>query len=153
MGGRPREIDRALVLASTPRQYAVVTNSQKKEIWRSALRTAVGSDGQRLWKVLLAIAEGEAWIPRLADGREGAPVTPTTADRFQAATYLANALFGRPVDQTQVVEAERAAQENAALMSLSDDELLLEARRILALPAEPPATETVESTATETGSE
>jgi hypothetical protein len=130
MGGRPREIDRALVPASTPKRYAVV-QLPKREVWRSALRQAVGSDGQRLWKVLLAIAEGEAWIPRLPDGREGPPVTPTTRDRLQAAMYLGDALFGRAVDQTQVVAAEHAAQDNAALTALSDDELLLEAERIL----------------------
>jgi hypothetical protein len=102
-----------------------------KDVWRAALRQAVGSEGQRLWRTLLDIAEGRAWQPELPDGRLGPPQTPSAADRVAAATYLANTLFGRPVDQTQIVEAERAANEHAALQALTDAELLEEARRVV----------------------
>lgn len=131
MGGRPRALDQGM-LPAAPKRYVTLGVSRPRDIWRHALRQAVGPDGGLIWSTLLSIMQGQAWVPKLADGREGPPQIPSTKDRIEAAQYVANALFGRPVDQSQIVEAEKAAQENAALSAMTDHDLLLEARRVLA---------------------
>lgn len=112
-----------------PTRFVAV--ERPRDIWKTALRQAVGPEGQRLWRVFLDIAEGKAWQPELPDGRLGPPQVPSSGDRVAAATYLSNALFGRPVDQTQIVQAEQVAEQSAALRALSDAELLEEAKRIV----------------------
>lgn len=104
----------------------------KLETWRQHVRSLLGANGEKLWAGVVDIANGKAWIPVLPDGREGPPQVPTTNDRLQAQQYLGNMLFGRPVDQTAIVEAEQKAAENADLKLMSDDDLLQLARRALA---------------------
>lgn len=119
-------------LAEEIRQkYFVPTKPERTETWRQRLRTLVGKDGEALWNGVLDIAAGKAWVPTLPDGREGPPQVPTTNDRLAAYQYVGNMLFGRPVDQTAIVEAERKAAENADLKLLSDEDLLELARNAL----------------------
>jgi hypothetical protein len=107
------------------------TKVSRRGTFRDALRMALGPDGERAWRVILDIAEGRPWTPTLENGATAEPVVPSTRDRLEAATYLANALFGKPVEQTQVAAAEKAAQDNAELVRLSDDELFARARAIV----------------------
>jgi hypothetical protein len=100
--------------------------------WRQAARLAAGGDGvPRLFKVLMDIAEGRAVLSVLPDGRIGPPIIPTASDRLHAATEYIHAVIGRPVPQTEIVAAELAGQELAAVQALSDEELLARARSAL----------------------
>lgn len=108
-----------------------------RKTWREALRNHVGPGGEKLWAVMLDIAEGRAWTPVLAsrDGIErlGEPVVPTTADRLSAAKELAHMMFGKPVPMTEVQQAEIEAQEMEAARSLTDAELQARVKRVLAI--------------------
>lgn len=140
-----REILSALRQQRTPVKLVKATKATRRGTFRDALRGAIGPDGERAWRVILDIAEGRPWVPTLEDGSTADPVVPTTRDRLEAARYLTDSLFGKPIEQTQVPEAERAAQDNAELVRLSDEELFARARKIVegtviaekVLPAEP----------------
>jgi hypothetical protein len=100
--------------------------------WRAAARMMAGGDAvPQLFKVLMDIAEGKAVLCTLPDGRIGPPIVPTAADRLRAATEYIHAVIGRPVPQTEIVQAEAAGQELEAVQALSDDELLSRARTAL----------------------
>lgn len=107
------------------------TKVSRRGTFRDALRMAIGPDGERVWRVIVDIAEGKPWVSTLDDGSKTDPIVPSTRDRLEAATYLANALFGKPVEQTQVAQAEKAAQDNLDLVRLSDEELFTRARAIV----------------------
>jgi hypothetical protein len=107
-------------------------NKRRSVLWKDALRAHVGADGEVIWRGILAIAEGQAWVPKLADGREGPPQLPTTNDRFSAYKFLAEALFGKAPTQEKIMEAERAASENQDLHALTDEELEGAVRKLIA---------------------
>jgi hypothetical protein len=113
--------------------FVGITPSQgKPKGWRAAARMMAGGDAvPQLFKVLMDIAEGKAVLCTLPDGRIGPPIVPTAADRLRAATEYIHAVIGRPVPQTEIVQAEAAGQELEALQALSDDELLNRARSAL----------------------
>lgn len=108
-----------------------------RKTWREALRNHVGPGGERLWSVMLEIAEGRAWTPVHRDQsgieRLGEPVCPTTSDRLAAARELAHMLFGKPVAQTEAQAAELEAKDVEAARSLTDAELEARVKRALAL--------------------
>lgn len=106
---------------------------RSNETYRSVIRSLAGQGGEALWVTLMEIAQGKAWVPRLPDGREGPPQVPSTTDRRDAAIYLANALFGKPVPQTELVKAEAAATHSEDLRAMSDDDLQAEVRRLMYL--------------------
>jgi hypothetical protein len=112
-----------------------------KKTWREALRNHVGPSGERLWAIMLEIAEGRAWRPTwLENGVEhvGEPIAPSSADRLAAAKELAHMLFGKPVAQTEASQAEQDARELEAARALTDAELEARVRRALVLnPGEP----------------
>lgn len=105
--------------------------AEARSTWKNTLRQYVGSSGEVLWQGILRIAAGEAWTPKLPDGREGPPQIPDGSVRLQAYIYLANALFGKPASQEKITEAEKAAIESADLHALSDAELLEAVRKTL----------------------
>ena len=105
-----------------------------KKTWREALRNSVGPSGERLWSMMLELAEGRAWRPTwLENGVEhvGEPVVPTSADRLAAMRELAHMLFGKPVPQTEASQAEADAREVEAARALTDAELEARVRAAL----------------------
>lgn len=111
-----------------------------RKTWREALRNVVGPGGERLWGIMLDVAEGRAWRPTWQEnGVEhiGEPVVPTTADRLAATRELAHMLFGKPVAQTEASKAEADAQELEAARSLTDAELEARVKRALAISPGP----------------
>jgi hypothetical protein len=122
----------ALVKELKSRWFTPAERSKKRSaLWKDALRAHVGDDGEVLWQGIIAIAHGQAWIPKLADGREGPPQLPTTNDRFLAYKFLAEALFGKAPTQEKIMEAERAAASNQDLTALSDEELEAAVRKMV----------------------
>jgi len=106
--------------------------TKRQKGWRAAARALAGGDTMpHLFKVLMDIAEGKAVLCTLPDGRVGPPIIPTAADRLRAATEYIHAVIGKPVAQTEIVQAEAAGAELEAVQALSDDELLLRARSAL----------------------
>ena len=99
--------------------------------WRTALKEVVGKDGEKLFKLMFAFAEGVPIIPRLPDGREGIPIVPTAADCLRAQIELAHMLCGRPVTQAEIMHAEGASEDMAAIRALDDRELAARGERIL----------------------
>lgn len=104
---------------------------EKRYSWRTALRKKVGNHAERIWEILLDIAEGRAIQTELPDGRIGPPIIPTAADRTRAAIEMAHMLCGRPVDQTQITAADREASDMEAVRALSDEELQARAKDAL----------------------
>jgi hypothetical protein len=125
------------MLAALKRPAAVnvtpIPRASRRANFRDALRSVIGPNGERAIRTIAEIAEGRVWTPILEDGsgRVADPVVPTTRDRLEAARYLVDALAGKPVDQTQIPEAERAAADNAELIALSDEELFAKARKVI----------------------
>lgn len=105
--------------------------SRSNETYRAVIRRLVGAGGEALWATLAEIAGGKAWVPTLPDGRQGPPQVPSTTDRRDAAIYLANALFGKPVPQSEVVRAEAAAAASEDLRQWTDEALDAEVRRLV----------------------
>lgn len=107
---------------------AVLNPGGRAQTYKSAIRRLTGAQGERIWEVLSEIMEGKPWVPLLADGRQGPPQIPTTADRLKAALELRDSLIGKPVSVTDAVKAEREAGEAADLAALTDAELERQAR-------------------------
>lgn len=99
--------------------------------WRGALKRMAGENGERLWELIMAHAEGKPLIPKLPDGREGPPIIPTPESSLRAAIELAHMFAGKPVTQDQIMAAEQASKEMAEIRALSDGELRERARNIL----------------------
>lgn len=105
-----------------------------RKTWREALRNAVGPSGERLWSMMLELAEGRAWRPTWQENgveHVGEPVVPTSGDRLAAMRELAHMLFGKPVPQTEAANAEHEAREVEAARALTDAELEARVRAAL----------------------
>ena len=126
-----KKADKDLITEIRSRWFTPAEPKRKTTVWKDAHRGLVGTDGEVIWRGILSIAEGKAWVPQLPDGREGPPQIPTAADRHAAYRYLADALFGRPTSQEKIAEAEKAAAENQDLHALTDDELEAKVRQAL----------------------
>lgn len=73
---------------------------------------------------LSAVARGQPIVPKLPDGRVGQPIVPTAADVVRAATEIIHQIGGRPVSQTEIVQAEAASEEMASVQAMSDAEIM-----------------------------
>lgn len=124
-----RETLKALGAGDSPAKIGTV--ERVPDSWRKALRQLIGADGMPLWKNLLEIANGKAWVAVTADGKMSEPQIPSTADRVAANVYLSNMGFGKPVDQTKVMAAERAANQLSEVTEMSTYELEVEAKKLL----------------------
>jgi hypothetical protein len=118
--------------------------AMSRKTWRETLRNRVGPGGERLWEILLELAEGRAWRPQYRDEHgntvTGDPIAPTAGDRIAATRELAHMLYGKPVAQTEVANAEADARDVEAARSLTDAELAARVKRALAVdpgPEEP----------------
>lgn len=109
-----------------------------RKTWRDALRNHVGPGGERLWAVLMDLADGRAWRPTYRDERGvevvGEPIAPTSADRIAAVRELAHMLYGKPVSQTEALRAETEAADVEAARALTDAELEARVRRLVLDP-------------------
>jgi hypothetical protein len=83
----------------------------------------VGNNAERIWTNILRISDGNPHIPVLPDGREGPPVIPTAGDALAASAFIITTLYGKPVPQTEIIAAEKAAAGVADLHMMSDEEL------------------------------
>lgn len=102
----------------------------RAKTWRESLRRRLPAD--RMHEILADLAEGKAWMAELPDGRQSAPVLPSTDVRLRAIMFLHEALYGKAVAQTEIQKAEQEAKEFEAIRALTDDELEHEATRVLA---------------------
>jgi hypothetical protein len=109
-------------------QAALTDSGKRSKNWRDDLRSKVGHN---LHDILYDLAQGKAWQATLADGRLSAPVLPSSDVRLRAAMYLHEALYGKAVIQTEVQKAELEAREMESINALSDDELAIEAMKII----------------------
>lgn len=101
----------------------------RQRTWRESLRRILPAD--RMHQILADFAEGKAWMAELPDGRCSAPVLPSSDVRLRAIMFLHEALYGKAVAQTEIQKAELEAKEFEAVRALNDDELELEAAKIL----------------------
>lgn len=108
--------------------------------WRKELRRLIGPNGEKTLANLVRIADGQPMVPVIEeiDSRtgqvrrlEGPPLIPSMSEALRANIELAHMMFGKPVAQTEVAQAEAAADDHAALAALSDDQLYAEAERVL----------------------
>jgi hypothetical protein len=106
---------------------SVILKRDGQVSWRGELRARVGSQGERLWDIILGIAEGTPLTAVLPDGREHVSV-PNADTRLKAAIFLAESLFGKAVTQVEQKQAETEADE---LKAMGDQELERRARDIL----------------------
>ncbi len=102
--------------------------ARRSRSWRDDLRNKVGDD---LHHILYTLAQGKAWMAELPDGRCSAPVLPSSDVRLRAAMFLHEALYGRAVPQTEIQKADQEAKEMESIRALSDEELELEAMKII----------------------
>jgi hypothetical protein len=113
---------------------ALVANSRPEvrvKSWRDSLRQRLGANGEKLHEILVDLAEGRAWMAELPGGLCSAPVLPSSDIRLRAAMFLQETLYGKAVAQTEIQRAELEAKEFESVRALTDDELELEAARIL----------------------
>lgn len=102
---------------------AEVKPKAKKETWRSAL-SKLTDNGKLLDDVLVNLALGNAYTARLPDGRESAPIVPSPEVRRAAAIDILHMVRGKPVSQTEVMDAVMADEELDRYRAISDEELL-----------------------------
>lgn len=100
--------------------------------WLASLKEFAAPEIRGVVQTLVDVAQGRPVIPRLRDGREGQPIIPTAADIIRAGTELMHQMGGRPVSQLEVVQAEAASEELAAVQAMSEDDIHreLEARGV-----------------------
>lgn len=100
-----------------------VAPKAKKETWRRAL-SKLTDNGKLLDDVLLNLAAGNAYTAKLPDGRESAPIVPSPEVRRAAAIDILHMIRGKPVSQTEVMAAEKEAEELEKYSAISDADLL-----------------------------
>lgn len=116
--------------------FAIIKQSLQENLpevrsrsWRASLRARLSADAMH--EILASFAEGKAWMAELPDGRCSAPMIPSSDVRLRAIMFLHEALYGKAVAQTEIQKAEQEAKEFEAVRALSDDELELEAAKVL----------------------
>lgn len=118
-----------------PSPFAIVKQAleesrpDNRKSWRDDLRKRLPMS--QLHDILADFAEGKPRVVMLADGRMSAPIQPSPDTQFRAAMFLHEALYGKAVAQTEIQKAEHEAKEFEAIRALNDDELELEAGKIL----------------------
>lgn len=99
---------------------------------RDAIRHLFRVDGGlELYEIMLELARGTAYAPKMPDGREGPIIVPTPDVRFRAAMELAHTLNGRPVSQAEMANAEVDSKEVSAIRALDDTTLRQKALGVL----------------------
>ena len=94
----------------------------EKDNWREILKKLTDG-GQMPMTVIVDIAQGAAFTPRLEDGSTAEPMVPNTTTRLVAAQWLHEQMFGKAVAQTEIVKAEAETKVQAKVAALSDAEL------------------------------
>lgn len=117
-----------------PNPFAIVQSSLEQNVgknrsWRDSLRATLPQD--TLHQILADLAMGKAWMATLPDGQISVPVLPSSDIRLRAAMFLHEALYGKAVAQTEIQKAELEAKEFQSVRALDDDQLELEALRII----------------------
>lgn len=108
--------------------FKPVSLSKNQANWRGDLRARVGVNGEKLWEIILDIAQGKPLVCTLPDGREKVTI-PDAGTRLKAAIHLGESLFGKAVSQIEQKQAEDSANE---IKAMGDLELEARARNILA---------------------
>lgn len=123
-----RDTDTGRIATRTNRQgeveqiRATVPVRASRQTWRKGL-ARITNNGTMLDEILLGLALGAAYEPVLPDGRKGEPVVPSPEVRRAAAVDLMHMLRGKPVAQTEVMKAEKEAEDLEQYRALSDADL------------------------------
>lgn len=94
----------------------------KQETWRSIMRKLT-NNGQAQMQVLHDLSMGVATQVELPDGRVSEPIVPSPEVRRAASVDLIHLMHGKPVAQTEVVRAEREAEDLDAYNSIGTEDL------------------------------
>lgn len=100
----------------------VVSRSVNKETWRKALNRMT-DNGRILDERLLNLALGHAYTASLPDGRVSDPIIPTPEVSRAATVDLLHMMRGKPVAQTEVMKAEKEAEDMEQYQAMSDEQL------------------------------
>lgn len=103
------------------RAFSDIRNNPKKS-FRSMLRQ-ITDDGLEQLATLRNIACGEPWQVSLPDGTKSEWFVPTTSERMEASRMLVEYLHGKAVSQTEVLQAEKAADDLEQYKAMSDEAL------------------------------
>lgn len=106
------------------------TRYESRSSWRDRLRDRYG---EKLWEWFAQIASGEAFVPKLPDGREGPIQVPTPRDRLEAARELRDSMYGVPVPEVEIARAEAS---QGALNAIPDADLKRMVRQLQETDAE-----------------
>lgn len=126
------DLDTGLSTETTP----ISPTALMKRTWRSALRH-ITNDGEDAMVVLRDLMEGRPFVATLPDGRQSEPVIPSPEVRRAAAVDVLHLLHGKPVAQTEVLKAEREAEDVERYKAMSLDALVAAAAPLLARSSAP----------------
>lgn len=98
--------------------------------WRRQARD-VTDNGLDMLRVLINIANGEPCKTKLPDGSETDYIVPTLELRRQAAKDVWEFIHGKAVAQTEVLHAEKEAEDTAQYAAFSDAQLMEAAKPFL----------------------
>lgn len=93
-----------------------------QETWRKSI-ARLTRNGRDMQDVLYNLAMGNAYEVKLPDGRVSEPIIPTAEVRRACAVTLHEWLHGKAVAQTEVMAAEKEAEDVQQYRALSDAEL------------------------------
>ena len=96
---------------------------RRAEAWKAHLERLLGESHADLWRALAALATGRPIVPTMPDGRIGEPLVPKVGEVLEAQKTLLGYLYGLPVPQDRLAEAEKSKRE-AEELALSDEQLI-----------------------------
>lgn len=105
------------------KRAVALEKSPKLVNFRSQLRQVTRGGLDQL-ATLANIANGLPWRAELPDGSTTDWMVPTTAERAEAARFLLEYQHGKAVPQTEVLKAEKEAEDLEQYRAMSDAELL-----------------------------
>lgn len=121
------DVETGVSIETTP----ISPKALMKRTWRAALRH-ITNDGEDAMVVLRDLMEGRPFVATLPDGRQSEPVIPSPEVRRAAALDILHLLHGKPVAQTEVLKAEREAEDLEKYKAMSLDALVAAAAPLLA---------------------
>ncbi len=114
----------------TRRAPAPTADMPKIVNWRRQAR-ALTDNGLDMLRGMINIANGVPVISTLEDGSHTEPMAPTVMERLTAQKSVWELIHGKAVAQTEVMKAEKEAEDTAQYAALSDEALMEAARPFL----------------------
>lgn len=116
-------------VATAPKPTVKGTQSpEAKRTFRNALYKMTDGGLDNI-KTLISLRDGEPQVHEMPDGRKSEPIYPTPEVRRASAMNLHEILHGKPVAASEVLKAEKEAEDMERYRAMSNDEL-----RAAALP-------------------